>query len=62
MKNKFKMNTDPFVEHMKWIAIKNNSTSEENLGRYKHRMELIRTCIGIAVLVIQFIILYHIIK
>jgi hypothetical protein len=34
-------------------------TFEERLGKYKNRMELIRTCIGVVVLVVQFIILYH---
>jgi len=62
MKNKLKMSKDPFEEHMKWMVKKHGPTFDEKLGQYKHRMELIRTCIGIAVLVIQFIILYHIIK
>lgn len=34
---------------------------EERLVSYKNRMELIRTSIGVVVLIIQFIILYHII-
>jgi hypothetical protein len=34
-------------------------TFEEKLGKYKNRMELIRTGIGIVVLIIQFVILYQ---
>lgn len=34
-------------------------TFEERLGKYKNRMELIRTGIGVVVLVIQIIILHH---
>ena len=34
-------------------------TTEERLVKYKNRMELVRTGIGVVVLVIQIIILYH---
>jgi hypothetical protein len=36
-------------------------TLEEKLGSYKNRMELIRTCIGVVVVIIQIIILTHLI-
>jgi hypothetical protein len=32
---------------------------ESTLSRYKHRMELVRTLIGVVVLGIQVVILYH---
>jgi hypothetical protein len=32
---------------------------ENKLEKYKHRMELIRTSIGVAVLIMQAIILYN---
>ena len=32
---------------------------ENKLGKYKNRMELVRTLIGLVVLCIQFFILYH---
>jgi hypothetical protein len=37
-------------------------TFEERLGKYKNRMELIRTLIGLVVLGIQIVILYHLIS
>lgn len=41
-----------------FIEIKKESF-EQKLGRYKNRMELVRTLIGLIVLCIQFFILYH---
>lgn len=34
-------------------------TLEQNLEKYKNRMELIRTVIGFIVLGLQFVIVYH---
>lgn len=39
--------------------IKNKLTIEDRIGRYKNRMELLRTIIGVIVVCIQFIILYN---
>jgi len=35
---------------------------EQKLERYKNRMELVRTSIGVVVLLIQIIILYHLLS
>lgn len=43
-----------FPKHMR-----RKPTLEEKLAKYKNRMELVRTSIGVVVLIIQFIILYH---
>jgi hypothetical protein len=37
----------------------NKDSIEEKLAKYKHRMELIRTGIGIIVLVLQLVIVYN---
>jgi hypothetical protein len=37
----------------------NKPPLEERLEKYKNRMELVRTVIGMIVLGIQFIIVYH---
>jgi hypothetical protein len=39
--------------------MKKRKSFEERLVPYKNRMELVRTSIGVVVLIIQFIILYH---
>jgi len=39
--------------------MKKQKSFEEKLGPYKNRMELIRTSIGMVVLIIQIIILNH---
>jgi hypothetical protein len=41
--------------------MKKRESFEERLTSYKNRMELVRASIGVVVLIIQFIILYHII-
>ncbi len=46
-----------FPPHL--FARNRKPTFEEKLGKYKNRMELVRTGIGIVVLIIQFVILYQ---
>lgn len=49
-------------ENQKTIFSYKKHSIEEKLGKYKNRMELVRTVIGITVLVIQIIILFRLIK
>lgn len=44
---------------MKLKHMNNNESLENKLGRYKNRMELLRTIIGVIVLTIQLIILHN---
>jgi len=41
---------------------RNKKTLEQRLEKYRNRMELIRTIIGVVVLGIQIVILYHLIN